>query len=40
MSDVKNAYDQIIDFLSNETEKTLLLRGIVDKENIRLFLRP
>lgn len=32
MSDVTNAYDQIIDFLNNEIEKTLLLRGIADKE--------
>ena len=28
MSDIKNAYDQVVDFLSNESEKTLLLRGI------------
>lgn len=32
MSDVTNAYEQIVDFLNNETEKTLLLRGIADKE--------
>jgi glycerophosphoryl diester phosphodiesterase len=39
MSDVKNAYDQIIDFLSNETEKTLLLRGIADKEKHQVLLK-
>ncbi len=32
MSDVTNAYDKIVDFLKNETEKTLLLSGIADKE--------
>ena len=39
MSDVKNAYDQIIDFISNETEKTLLLRGIADKEKHQALLK-
>ncbi|BBU38474.1 hypothetical protein APP_07660 [Aeribacillus pallidus] len=39
MSDVKNAYDQIIDFLNNETEKTLLLRGIADKEKHQTLLK-
>lgn len=39
MSDVKNAYDQIIDFLNNETEKTLLLRGIADKEKHQALLK-
>lgn len=39
MSDIKNAYDQIIDFLSNETEKTLLLRGISDKEKHQVLLK-
>ena len=39
MSDVKNAYDWIIDFLSNETEKTLLLRGIADKEKHQALLK-
>lgn len=39
MSDVKNAYDQIIDFLNNETEKTLLLRGIADKEKHQVLLK-
>jgi len=39
MSDVKNAYDQIIDFLDNETEKTLLLRGIADKEKHQVLLK-
>jgi len=39
MSDIKNAYDQIVDFLSNETEKTLLLRGISDKEKHQVLLK-
>lgn len=39
MSDVKNAYNQIIDFLNNETEKTLLLRGIADKEKHQALLK-
>ncbi|MGI6455858.1 MAG: hypothetical protein ACOX5R_09620 [bacterium] len=39
MSDVKNAYDQIIDFMNNETEKTLLLRGIADKEKHQALLK-
>ncbi len=39
MSDIKNAYDQIVDFLSNESEKTLLLRGIADKEKHQVLLK-
>ncbi|CCQ95527.1 conserved hypothetical protein [[Clostridium] ultunense Esp] len=39
MSDVKNAYDQIMDFMGNETEKTLLLRGIADKEKHQALLK-
>lgn len=39
MSDVKNAYDQIIDFMNNEIEKTLLLRGIADKEKHQALLK-
>jgi len=39
MSDVKNAYDQIVDFMSNKTEKTLLLRGIADKEKHQSLLK-
>jgi glycerophosphoryl diester phosphodiesterase len=39
MSDVKNAYDQIIDFLNSGTEKTLLLRGIADKEKHQALLK-
>lgn len=39
MSDVKNAYDQILDFISNETEKTLLLRGIADKQKHQALLK-
>lgn len=38
MSDVKNAYDQIVDFLNNTTEKTLLIYGIADeKKHISLL---
>lgn len=39
MSDVKNAYDQIINFLNNEIEKTLLIRGIADKEKHQVLLK-
>lgn len=39
MSDIKNAYNHIVDFLSNETEKTLLLRGIADKEKHQALLK-
>ncbi|MBB6698670.1 hypothetical protein [Clostridium algidicarnis] len=39
MSDVKNAYDQIVDFIRNETEKTLLLCGIADKEKHQALLK-
>ncbi len=39
MSDVKNAYDQIMDFMNNKTEKTLLLRGIADKEKHQVLLK-
>lgn len=39
MSDVKNAYDQIIDFLNNETEKILLLRGFADTEKHQVLLK-
>ncbi len=39
MSEVKNEYDQIIDFLNNETDKTLLLRGIADKEKHQTLLK-
>lgn len=39
MSDIKNAYDQVVDFLSNENEKTLLLRGIADKEKHQVLLK-
>ena len=39
MSDVKNAYDQIVDFLSNDTEKTLLLRGVADKDKHKTLLK-
>lgn len=31
MSNVKKAYDQIINFLNSETEKTLLICGIANK---------
>ena len=39
MSNAINAYDHIIDFISNETEKTLLLRGIADKEKHQALLK-
>ena len=39
MSDVKNAYDQIVDFMSNTTGRTLLLRGIADKEKHQVLLK-
>lgn len=39
MSDVKNAYDQIVNFINNKEEKTLLLRGIADKEKHRALLK-
>lgn len=39
MSDVKIAYNQVMDFMSNETEKTMLLRGIADKEKNRILLK-
>lgn len=39
MSDFKNAYSQIMDFMHSETEKTLLLRGIADKEKHQVLLK-
>lgn len=39
MSDIKKAYNEIIDFLENENEKTLLLRGISDKEKHQVLLK-
>jgi|SRR5690554_1874691 hypothetical protein len=39
MSDIKKAYNEIIDFLENENEKTLLLRGIADKEKHQVLLK-
>lgn len=39
MSDVKNAYDQIIEFINNKEEKTLLLCGIADKEKHQSLLK-
>lgn len=39
MSDKKKAYNEIIDFLENENEKTLLLRGISDKEKHQVLLK-
>lgn len=39
MSDIKNAYDQVVDFLRNESEKTLLLRGIADKKKHQVLLK-
>ncbi|HHW82017.1 MAG TPA: hypothetical protein GX746_10055 [Bacteroidales bacterium] len=39
MSDVKNAFNQLTDFISNESEKTLLLSGIADKEKHLALLK-
>ena len=39
MSDVKKAYEQIVEFLSNKSEKTLLLRGIANKEKQLTLLK-
>ncbi|SYZ80056.1 hypothetical protein [Trichococcus shcherbakoviae] len=39
MSDIKNAYDQILEFMSNDSEKTLLLSGIADKEKHQALLK-
>lgn len=35
----KKTYDEIIDFMNNEIEKTLLLRGIADKEKHQVLLK-
>ncbi|WP_278250677.1 hypothetical protein [Pseudogracilibacillus auburnensis] len=32
MTDVKKAHDQISEFISNDNDKSLLLRGIADTE--------
>ena len=39
VSDVKIAYDQIIDFLKSATEKTMMLSGIADKEKHQTLLK-
>lgn len=39
MTDMKKAYDQIDSFIDNPNEKTLLLRGVAEKEKHRLILR-
>ena len=39
MSDIKNAYNQILDFMGNDSEKTLLLSGISDKEKHQALLK-
>ena len=39
MSDIISAYDQIVDFISNKIDKTLLLCGIADKEKHQSLLR-
>lgn len=39
MTDVSNVYEHIVDFLGNETEKTLLLSGIADKEKHQSLLK-
>lgn len=39
MDDVKQAYEQIVDFINNSTEKTLLMCGVADKEKHILLLK-
>jgi len=39
MKDVEEAYNKIMDFLNSKTEKTLLLRGIADKEKHQALLK-
>lgn len=39
MTDVKKAYDQISEFISNDNEKSLLLRGIADTEKHQVLLK-
>jgi len=39
MSDVQNAYNQIMEFISSKSEKTMLLCGVADKEKHRLLLK-
>jgi glycerophosphoryl diester phosphodiesterase len=39
MKDVEEAYNKIMDFLNSKTEKTLLLRGIADKEKHQVLLK-
>lgn len=39
MSDIKNAYNQILDFMGNDSEKALLLSGIADKEKHQALLK-
>lgn len=39
MSDVKIAYDQVLDFMNSTSQKTLLLRGIADKEKHQILLK-
>lgn len=39
MPDAKKAYDQISEFISNDNEKSLLLRGIADTEKHQVLLK-
>lgn len=39
MTDVKKAYDQISEFINNDNEKSLLLRGIADTEKHQVLLK-
>lgn len=39
MTDAKKAYDQISEFISNDNEKSLLLRGIADTEKHQVLLK-
>jgi len=38
MTDKEKAYSEIIDFLANANERTLLLRGVADDEKLRILL--
>lgn len=39
MTDVKRAYNQISEFISNDNDKSLLLRGIADTEKHQVLLK-
>lgn len=39
MTDVEKAYEQISEFINNDNEKSLLLRGVADTEKHQLILK-